>query len=283
MSVLQIQEITAAASSRRSGRIGIHISIELMGVDGSGEEFLEKATTIAVSRHGAAVVTLRTLAPEQQVYVRRFSGKIEAAFRVVGQVGTHDGENIYGLSRENAASDVWGITFPDSADSIDLLASVLLQCQACGSREVMGLTEIELDVFRTNHRLVRSCARCFQQTDWVAVPEANYDGAHRSSAGDSAGQPKAPNRRRHKRIAMQVTACIRRSGTAKEVVTTADVSKGGMRFLSNLDYELSSWVEVAVPFVPESANIFTAARIVRVQESKKKKGYKEYGIEYVQK
>jgi hypothetical protein len=52
-----------------------------------------------------------------------------------------------------------------------------------------------------------------------------------------------------------------------------------MRFLSKTDYLISSWVEVAVPYVAGSANIYMAARVVRVQESKNT-GFREYGIEY---
>jgi len=269
-------------SARRSGRIAIRISVDISGVDRHGRNFTEKAFTITVSRHGAAISTTRSLIPEQEIRIRRVNGTDQFTFRVVGQIGIHNFDNVYGVSRENGGRDVWGISFPDS-DSAEMLANVLLQCRRCDSREVVGMIDIELEVFKNNGHIVRNCRSCFEQTDWFMVPdELKKEPPTEARSKHQTTQPtngRALNRRKHKRVPMELTACIRRSGQTAELVSTADISKGGMRFVSKADYAISSWVEVAVPYVEGSANIYTAARVVRVQESERT-GFREYGIEY---
>jgi hypothetical protein len=271
-----------AISVRRSGRIAIRIPVEVSGLDRHGADFEETAFTTTVSRHGAAVSILRSLKPEQEIRIRRAKGNIDSVFRVVGQIGLHNLDNVYGVARENAGTDVWGITFPEN-DSSEMLANILLECRRCSSREVVGMIDIELEVFKTNGHIVRNCKTCFEQTDWLMVPDDLTTDASPQRLGSprkpSSNNSRAVNRRKHKRVNMELTACIRGSGHNEEFVYTADISKGGMRFLSKTDYSISSWVEVAVPYVDGSANIYMAARIVRVQESKKA-GFREYGIEY---
>lgn len=269
-------------SARRSGRIAIRMSIHVSGVDRHGKDFNEKAFTTTVSRHGAAISIPRSLIPEQEIHVRRVNGTEQFAFRVVGQIGVFNFDNVFGVSRENAGRDIWGITFPDT-DSAEMLANVLLQCRRCDSREVVGMIDIELEVFKTNGHIVRNCRSCFEQTDWFMVPdelkrEAPIDGRSKRQT-PPLPNGRVLNRRKHKRVPMELTACIRQAGRAAELVSTADISKGGLRFISKVDYAISSWVEVAVPYVEGSANIYTAARVVRVQESERT-GFREYGIEY---
>jgi hypothetical protein len=267
---------------RRSGRIAIRIPVEVSGLDRLGADFTETAFTTTVSRHGAAVSIPRLLKPEQEIRIRRAKGNIDSVFRVVGQIGVHNLDNVYGVARENAGTEVWGIMFPEN-DSLEMLANILLECRRCTSREVVGMIDIELEVFKTNGHIVRNCKTCFEQTDWLMVPDDLTADASPQRLGSprkpSSNNSRAVNRRKHKRVEMELTACIRGSGHAEELVNTADISKGGMRFLSKTDYSISSWVEVAVPYVDGSANIYMAARIVRVQESKKA-GFREYGIEY---
>jgi len=269
-------------STRRSGRIAIRISIEVSGFDQHGTEFTQKAFTTTVSRHGAAISISHSLNPEQEIRIRRAKGNIESVFRVVGQIGVESFENVYGVARENAGRDVWGITFPQS-ESSEMLANILLECRRCNSREVVGMIDIELEVFKTNGYIVRNCTTCFEQTDWFMVPDdLTTDRSPQSSVARRklpSNNGRAVNRRKHKRVEMELSACIRQAGHSEEFVNTADISKGGMRFLSKTDYLISSWVEVAVPYVAGSANIYMAARVVRVQESKNT-GFREYGIEY---
>ena len=99
-----------AISVRRSGRIAIRIPVEVSGLDRHGADFEETAFTTTVSRHGAAVSILRSLKPEQEIRIRRAKGNIDSVFRVVGQIGLHNLDNVYGVARENAGTDVWGIT-----------------------------------------------------------------------------------------------------------------------------------------------------------------------------
>jgi hypothetical protein len=91
--------------------------------------------------------------------------------------------------------------------------------------------------------------------------------------------PKNEERRKNQRALMSLTAFVRQPGRSEEIVTAADVSKTGMRFLSRLDYPSFAWVEVAVPYTPGGTNISTSGHVVRARSSKIP-GYKEYAVKY---
>jgi hypothetical protein len=159
---------------------------------------------------------------------------------------------------------------------------MLLECNACETREVVYLGELELDVFEANKSISRACNGCKQWTLWkqtqheVTPPKP----VEQERAAASAVAAKPSNRRKHVRMSMRMMACIKQPGTPEQVVNTADVSRGGMRFYSKHEYPKGAWIEVAMPYTPSAANIFVAGRIVHAQKSKKD-GMFEYGVEYV--
>src|SRR4029077_1856578 len=63
---------------------------------------------------------------------------------------------------------------------------------------------------------------------------------------DASGRPI--NKRRHVRIRVSFSACVRHSAHADEVVECENVSKGGVCFHSLQLYELDSLIEVAAPY-----------------------------------
>jgi hypothetical protein len=74
------------------------------------------------------------------------------------------------------------------------------------------------------------------------------------------------NDRKHQRISIRNTkACIRRSGYADDVVDVLDLSRGGIHFISHVDYYRNTTVEVAVPYTNGGSNVFVPAEIVRIQ------------------
>ena len=89
---------------------------------------------------------------------------------------------------------------------------------------------------------------------------------------------KKPNKRKYARISMKTLACIGPPGPSEDVVDVVNVSRGGVCFQSSRTYGEDTWVQVAVPYTPGSANIFVAGRIVRSR--KMDNGLTEYGVEY---
>jgi hypothetical protein len=80
---------------------------------------------------------------------------------------------------------------------------------------------------------------------------------------DAHGRPV--NRRRHVRIRVSFSACVRHASQGEEVVECENVSKGGACFHSLRQYGLDSTIEIAAPFSPGEAALFVPAKIKRVQ------------------
>jgi hypothetical protein len=110
----------------------------------------------------------------------------------------------------------------------------------------------------------------------------------RSRAYDVLSQLLQPRRtsndRKHTRISMKnAKACLHRPGFADDVVTVVDLSRGGVRFLSLIDYTPGQLVEVAVPYTAGGANVFTPAKIVRVKCRPTADIPGDFGLQYVKK
>jgi hypothetical protein len=78
-----------------------------------------------------------------------------------------------------------------------------------------------------------------------------------------------------------VKACIHREGFTEDVVTVLDMSRGGIRFLSLVDYRPGADVTVSVPFTPGGSNVFSKAKVVRVQTRPRDGMLGEFGLQYV--
>ncbi len=271
---------SASGQQRRSDRVLIAIPIEIAGTDLMGSDFVESAKTESINRFGAAILVVQSLGPDQQLYLRRAGNSTEAVARVIGQIGVKNGLNLYGVMLENAGSDFWGIKFPIPDDEQAPTVRMLLECNACGNREVVYLGELEIDVFEANNSISRSCGNCRQWTLWKQTQHDQAADKREVAQEQAQASAKPVNRRKHVRMAMRMTACIKLPGRSDEIVDTADVSRGGMRFLSKNTYTKGAWIEVAMPYTPSAANIFVPGRVVHAQKSKRE-GLTEYGVEYV--
>jgi len=95
--------------------------------------------------------------------------------------------------------------------------------------------------------------------------------------------PAAPrvNRRKHPRVKVSYSACIRRAGFQEDdVVQCEDMSKGGLRFKSRHKYYIQSLIEVAVPYQPGQPAIFVPAQIVFVEELPEQRLFR-CGVQYL--
>src|SRR5712664_4078486 len=65
-------------------------------------------------------------------------------------------------------------------------------------------------------------------------------------------EPDTPrvNRRKHARVKVSYSACVRHAERGDDIVTCEDMSRGGLRFKSRKSYYERSLIEVAVPYLP---------------------------------
>jgi len=97
--------------------------------------------------------------------------------------------------------------------------------------------------------------------------------------------PPAPatlpaNRRKHPRVKVSYSACVRLSGRPDDIVQCEDMSKGGLRFKSRQRYYVQSLIEVAVPYQPGQPTIFVPAQIVFAEELSEQRLFR-CGVQYL--
>ncbi len=160
---------------------------------------------------------------------------------------------------------------------------MLMECTACTARETATLHELDSDTLQTTGRLLRHCKHCLQDTPWQIAshsrsgPSASAPAPTPWRAVPRQPEPEKKERRRQRRCKAGMTGCIRHGGD-DEVVKVLEASRDGVRFLSAKRYILNTWVELAVPYLPGSSNIFVSGRIV--WHGRTPEGPQVYGLKY---
>ncbi len=264
---------TKPERTRRSDRISIALPVLVFGTEITGQDFFETTRTHLLSRHGAAVVLKRQLAPLQQVTIRNLSSGKEAPAQVVGPLGGRPEGSVYAITLLDPQENLWNMNFPPVSDSEKDCSRIPLECNACHHRELVYLDNLESEVFEANRKITRPCERCSEPTVWHAAPaEAASDCAALLESPRPGGQPArrkgagGRESRKYPRVRMKVIGCVVQPGfSSEERVTVEDISRGGLSFRAAKVYHEGSIIEVAAPYSPGAANVFVPARVVRVE------------------
>jgi len=249
-------------------RIRYAFRVHITGCDSSGYDFSQPVRTELVTRDGGLIVCPMVLTVGDVINLMRGEKRVDA--RVVGQVGLLKDEQLYGIQFLDPAPDFWGITF--GAGQQEAAGRVVLECGACTLQMVLPLAEIEMLVFESTKVVAHDCMRCGRQTLWMepailGEPDL-LTGADAFNQGFEVRPMRSTsiNDRRHQRVSMRNTkACIRRPGFSDDVVDVVDLSRGGVHFLSHIDYYRNTIVEVAVPYTVGAANVYVPAEVARIQ------------------
>jgi PilZ domain len=290
---MEVASASPAATVRRSDRVCLTLLLEASGRDAEGHEFAEPARTMLISRHGGVIVMHRALAAGQQVHLRR-TLETEAhragMVRVIRNVGSQNGAQMYSIECVDPKADLWGVEFPALEGSQEFVARMLLECSFCGSREVVYLNEFELGGFEKNRGTARHCKVCDVPTIWTQAPHevAKVDpvkfaaSVHSSaaSAGASAAAPTDAERRHSLRLQTRLTACVRLTGSDDELAVCEEISAEGLCFRSKRRFEENTRIDIAVPYADATANIFVPARVVRVEPTASA-GLFRHGVEFL--
>jgi len=268
-------EAAAVLTTRKGDRISISISVQISCADLTGKHFTEVVQTVNVSRNGCCLLLKQSLSIGQKIHLQRIGSREEAVGRVVGQTGICSEGNLYGIEVLNPGENFWGIRFPRQKELEEGCVRVLLKCSTCQNCEQVALNEVDLSVFQITHRLTRKCQSCSANTVWETVPHKTEVGG---AQNDLLATGKKSDKRKYARISMKTVACIGPPGVHADVVDVVNVSRGGVCFHSSRIYGEDTWVQVAVPYTPGSANIFVAGRIVRSRKTDS--ALIEYGVEY---
>jgi len=256
---------------RSSDRVRYAFRVHITGTDSSGYDFSQPVRTEVVTRDGGLIVSPMVMNVGDIISLMRHEKQTRA--RIVGQIGLLKEEQLYGIQFLEPVPDFWGIRFAEQG--MDAAGRAVLECGACSMQQVLPLGEIEMLVFESTKVVAHDCERCGRQTLWtepsiLGEPEL-LTGADAYAQGNETGVPRVKrsasiNDRKHQRISMRNTkACIRRSGYSDDVVDVLDLSRGGVHFISFVDYYKGTMVEVAVPYTNGGANVFVPAEVARIQ------------------
>jgi len=242
----------------------IDLPVEVTGVDAFGQQFLESTRTRSLQRDGVSILLTSQLAPNSEVIVRNPETTEEAIASVAAQNREGGPGAVYELAFLNPETDLWNIHTRPAATGRE----IHLQCTGCGSICTLTLSDRDMEMFQSTRELIRSCSTCNASGIWR---EAGRDARptkpseptlqkESNSSSESSGPPKE-DRRKNRRTAMKMAACIRFSGVDL-VVDCEDVSKGGFRFKCRNQYPQGTRLEASVPYHEKSStNIFTPAAV----------------------
>jgi hypothetical protein len=278
--------MASTAPIRRSDRVSLTLLLDASGTDSHGQSFSVPTRTLQINQTGAVVVLDRELNTDQHIHLKRKSTAElhrEGDVRVVGQFGREKDGFLYGVEILPGQSDLWGVEFPPIATSEEAVARMLLECSYCRGREVVYLNELDLRGFEANRGIARHCKVDGVPSIWTQAPHEDEKKLTRSRARRDQKDilPEGGEQRERQRMRMKtrLTACIRQAGADDELAVCEDISPIGMCFRSKRRFDADAPIDVAVPYAPDSANIFLPARIIYSEEMPKA-GLFRHGTEY---
>lgn len=263
---------------RRSDRLMLTVPLLVRGVDENGDAFECEAHTININRHGARIRIARLLHSGQQVKVLNKLSRKEAVFRVAGPLIPHterggefgftgpiafdsSGNTEPGRESLDSTSSLWGIRFPSLPGDENSYAKALLACRECQQQEMARLAIVEVEVLDSSGILARHCAACRSVTPWgYAVSEIKETSPDADASVAEAASGR--ERRRSRRLLLQMTVLVRDYSGGVEITKSENVSKGGVCFASEKIYQIGEGVMVACPYGKAGHSIEVDALIV---------------------
>jgi hypothetical protein len=253
---------------RRSERLLLTIPIRVEGLDARGEKFSENTRTLVINRQGARIQLQHSVAPRTVLQITTLVGARHAAFQAVGPTEPLSGEGgEWGVECLEEKSNIWGIGFPPPRGA-EGVCGALMECRQCHSVSLLHLSLIEHEVLTASGLLTRECKTCGRATCWgytekvVGMPVPGQE--TEPSIKEVLEPPRsAANRRDHARVALQLPIRVRNYYGVVEYARTENVSKSGLCFISDKDYEMGEVILVTCPYEKAGQNIEVRARVVR--------------------
>lgn len=269
---------------RHSERLMISVHIRVEGVDRNRKKFSEDSQTIIISRHGARIYLKRMVAAGSILLISTTGGRRSAKFRVVGPtqpLSSEGGE--WGVECQDPECNIWGIGFPP-ASSTEGMCAAMIECQRCHAVKLSRLSMVEHEVLGISGLLIKECEACGRATSW------SYREPSLPLTGDDAGlalpnpesfsqQPTGSNRRIHNRVALQLPLRVRSYYGAEEFTRTENVSRSGLCFVTDRNYEIGEIILITCPYEQSIRNIEVRGHVVSRREMQATRR-KIYGVRY---
>jgi hypothetical protein len=151
--------------------------IRVIGQDRSGQSFFEDTSTLVVNREGARIHLTKDPDPENDIFILSIETDEGARFRVVGERGEAQGpykswgvEVVKAPQKMKGPLNIWGIEFPTLQPDEKGAVRVMLECEACHTRERLYLEEDRVETIIEAGGLRRECGVCKLPRLWAVVP-----------------------------------------------------------------------------------------------------------------
>ncbi len=266
---------------RRSERLLLTVPIQVEGVNRWGEKFNEATRTIVINRQGARIFLKEPVAAGAVVLVTNNMGHRKAKFRVVGPTQPATGEGgEWGLECLNEKANLWGIGFPPPQQDLGA-CTALIECRRCHALKLSALSMVELEVLGTSGLLVKECEPCGRSTPWSyrdPAHDLSYEDPDTNAEVLESHKTKG-NRRFHNRVALQLPIRVRSYYGSEEFTRSENVSRSGLCFISDNNYEEGEVLLVTCPYEQGGHNIEVRSQVVRRRDMMGT-GRKIYGISY---
>ena len=215
-------------------------------------------------------------------------GKEAALLVASGTMGNLIGMLVHCARGTKAVLGARAHTYLYEAGGAAALGGVVLTPMRNTDDGEFDLDELESEVFEANQQITRQCESCNEGTVWQRAPHDLPGGNDKTVAEQKKERAElrvwfsgTKNDRKHVRVQMKISACIRQPGfQGEEVVPVMNISRGGLCFVSGSVYFPGSNLEVAAPFTKGAANVFVPSRVVRVEKLDSQKLTK-YGVAYL--
>jgi hypothetical protein len=244
-----------ALGQRRTERVKLSIPIRVMCFRGSGGDFVEDAHTLVVNRDGALIALKHRLVADETIRIVNLENFREADFRVAGEVRLQSAEySGWGVECLEKERTLWDIEFPPPLDPSGSTAGALLQCLGCNKEKMLVLSLIEVDLLASTGTLQKLCDRCGHLSAWTYADVTRRPKQIPPTPTQAPVSPKVGQwdgkleRRRHKRVAVKMTALVRNHKGEQEITKTENLSKGGLAICLQMELSLGEYVTVICPY-----------------------------------
>jgi len=269
---------------RRSERLLITVPIRVEGIDREGQKFSEDTRTIVINRQGARIYLKRSVITGAVLHISAGAGRRSGKFRIVGPTQPFSGEGgEWGVESQEPHNNIWGIGFPP-ASHVEGVCTALLECHRCHTVKLSHLSLVEHEVLATSGLLVKDCEPCGRSTSWsysessVHLP-VDDAGTSPPPADHLPRNAPAGQRRMHNRVALQLPIRVRSFYGTEEFTRTENVSRGGVCFITDRNYEVGEILLLTCPYEKTGGNIEVRGQVVRRREMQGT-GRKIYGVSY---
>jgi hypothetical protein len=263
---------TSAAVQRRIERRGaarllLAIPIRVLGFDEGRGEVFEDTETIEISRTGARLALEHRVYPGDVIRIINLENCCEADFRIVGPARLVRAAKVeWGVECVESDRNIWEMETDSRAAGPDAGAETALECRACGAQEAACLTPVEEEVLYSSGIIARECGACAMLTYWTCADPALRP---RSFA---PGEPVAPpprqlrqklqtEKRREKRLGLQLPVRVRTASGAEESGKTYNISLGGLAVGLEMELKPGEFVSLCCPFTRDGQNIEQRAEV----------------------